>query len=164
MRGRLLERAASAGGVSVANMMCILRNRPSGVCMCDGAFRSNGAQVSRLVRAATDGSQAAAEAQHWFTGTPDPQRSVFKPFRLGPPGAPLDGSPHTAAAPARRNPPHALWQAWQAAYEGRHGGRGRRPSQAALRELEARGLEAGGGLTWAVAVDEELRLLTGQSD
>lgn len=133
-------------------MMGILRNRPSGICMCDGAFRSNGSQVSRL---------AGGGAQHWLTGTPDPQRSVFKPFRLGPPEATLDGSPHTAAAPARRNPPHALWQAWQAAYEGRHGGGGgKRPAQAALRELEARGLEAGGGLTWAAAVEEEMQLLS----
>lgn len=72
---------------------------------------------------------------------------------------PLDGSPHTAPTPC--NPPQALWQAWQAAHEGRRGsnGGGRRPvAAAALRQLEARGLEPESGLTFAAAVEAELRL------
>lgn len=163
---RLLEGAAAAGGLDPASMMGVLRDRHSGICMCAGSFRSNGAQVSRLVRpAAADGSNggggrsppaAAAAAQHWFTATPDPKRSIFKPFSFTAAGQ-LDGSPHTLAAPAPINPPHVLWQAWQAVYEGRGGG-SKKPSQAALRELEARGMNAGGGLTWAAAVAEELQL------
>lgn len=98
---------------------------------------------------------ADAPPRHWFTGSPDPQRSIFKPFLLRP-GAPLDGSPHTAALPAARNPPTALWQAWQRACE-QKGGRGRPPA-ATLRELEARGLADGSSLSWAAAVEEELRL------
>lgn len=99
---------------------------------------------------------ADAPPRHWFTGSPDPQRSIFKPFLLSP-GAPLDGSTHTAALPAARNPPTALWQAWQRTYEQKGG---RRPAAAALRELEERGLAEDGGsaLSWATAVEEELRL------
>ena len=181
-------------------MMAILRDSRSGICMCGGGFRSNGAQARALVgweRAAwllplaAARSEAAGAAgvlaflpapglspppsaapaqvsvlapgappRHWFTGTPDPQRSAFKPFACGPGGA-LDGSPHTAALPANRNPPTALWQAWQRVHEARGG---RRPSAAALRELEARGLAEGSGLSWAAAVDAELQLYGGCSN
>lgn len=147
-------------------MMHILRDRTSGICMTGGGFRSNGSQVSRLLGAAANGHNGAggggapdgthAAAQHWFTATPDPSRSVFKPFSFASSSAP-GGSDHTVARPARRNPPHPLWQAWQAVHEGRHG-RGTKPSQAALRELEQRGLDASSSLTFADAVDEELRL------
>lgn len=156
---RLLQAAAPA--IDPAAMMRILRDRPSGICMTGGGFRSNGSQVSRLPGAAANGHNGGSDgtlaaAQHWFTATPDPSRSMFKPFSFASSSAP-GGSDHTVARPARRNPPHALWQAWQAVYEGRHGG-GTKPSQAALQELEQRGLDAGSRLTFADAVDEELRL------
>lgn len=162
---RLLKDAAPA--IGPAAMMRILRDRPSGICMTGGGFRSNGSQVSRLLPAAADGRKngsgvgavtdgSLGAAQHWFTATPNPSHSVFKPFSFASSSQP-GGSAHTAALPARRNPPHALWQAWQAVYEGRHGG-GSKPSQAALRELEQRGLDASCGLTFAAAVEEELRL------
>lgn len=126
------------------------------------------------------GAQPAA--QHWFTATPDPQRSVFKPFAFTATGPVPDpgrdqqqeeededgeqqqqqqpGSPYTVAAPARRNPPHRLWQAWQAAYEGRGSadGSSTRPALSALRDLEARGTDPEGGLTFRAAVEEEMRL------
>lgn len=92
----------------------------------------------------------SSRAQHWFTATPDPSRSVFKPFSFQ-----TGGSPHTAAAPAPRNPPHALWQAWQGVYEVCGAAK---PSFSALRELEHRGLKEDGGLTFAAAVEEELGL------
>lgn len=46
---KLLERAAAAGpgGVDVPAMVSILRDSRSGICMCGGGFRSNGAQVRR---------------------------------------------------------------------------------------------------------------------
>lgn len=149
-------------------MMAILRDRASGICMCSGAFRSNGSQVSLLGTPeahgtdagsgdGADGAAAPPAARHWFTGTPDPQRGIFKPFVFGAAGGALDGSPHTAAKPAARNPPHALWQAWQAAYEQRHGG-GSKPAAEAVRELEARCLDPQSSMTFAAAVGEEMRL------
>lgn len=135
-------------------MMAILRDTGSGICMSGaGGFRSNGSQVSWLPTA------AGGPALHWFTATPDPRRSVFKPFCLpSDQQQQLDGSPHTTALPAKRNLPHPLWQAWQAVYERRGGVK---PPPAALQELEARGLSPASGLTWAAAVEEELRLYTG---
>ena len=159
---RLLQ--AAAGALDPRAMMHILRDSSSGICMCGGGgFRSNGAQVSWLVPPGCDDRQQQQQAQHWFTATPDPQRSIFKPFSFsfhqgqqqdGQPGC----SPHTAAAPAPRNPPHALWRAWQAVYEARAIGKASKPSQAALRELEARGLEGATGISFAAAVEEEMRL------
>lgn len=40
---RLLQ--AAAGKIDPAAMMAVLRDDASGICMCDGAFRSNGSQV-----------------------------------------------------------------------------------------------------------------------
>jgi secernin len=143
-------------------MMHILRDSGSGICMCGGGgFRSNGAQVSWLVPpSSNDGrQQQEQQAHHWFTATPDPQRSVFKPFSFsfhqGQQDAQPCCSPHTAATPAPRNSPHALWHAWQAVNETRGGFK---TSQAALQELEVRGLEGTAGLSFAAAVAEELRL------
>jgi len=118
-------------------------------------------QVSVLSPPAANGGTSPPQARHWFTATPDPQRSIFKPFLMPPPGSsssdaePLDGSPATVAAPAPRNPPHQLWQRWQGVYERRGA---KKPPAAALRELEAQGLDPAGGLTFAAAVEEELRL------
>ena len=53
-------------------MMSILRDDPSGICMHSG---STGSQVSILPP-----PQANRLASHWFTATPDPSRSMFKPF------------------------------------------------------------------------------------
>lgn len=113
-------------------------------------------QVSQLWPPAADGLPGIA--RHWFTATPDPQRSIFKPFTFprSASGQPPQTSTHTAAAPAPRNPPHALWRAWQAVYERRGG---RRPSVAALRDLEVLGLDpAGAGLSFVEAVQRELEL------
>jgi secernin len=82
---RLLEKATKKAssestkgsiGVDVKDMMSILRDVGSGICMCgDGGFRSNGSQVSELCR-----DQQLLGDVHYFTGTPDPSRSCFKPF------------------------------------------------------------------------------------
>jgi hypothetical protein len=118
-------------------------------------------QVSRLVKPAGGGS--APQTLHWFTATPDPQRSVYKPFAFPQhPGNgqqlvadPAGGSSYTVALPAPRNPPHPLWKAWQSVYEARGASK---PSQSALKELEARCLDSKSGPTFAQAVEEEMRL------
>ena len=131
-------------------------------CACSASL-----QVSRLTKPGGSGAGGPPAAQHWFTATPDPRRGVFKPFAF--PGSnsggsgdggsngtlPVQASPYTAAQPARRNPPHALWKAWRSVHESRGGGK---PAAAALRDLEARGLDPGSSLTFAAAVEEEMRL------
>jgi hypothetical protein len=125
-------------------------------------------QVSRLARSTGGGSDSSAgqQHQHWFTATPDPQRSVYKPFAFPPASSSSGGSlrqqqpecsPHTAAPPAARNPPHPLWQAWKVMHE--YFGT-LLPPQASLqlRELEAQGLDPQADLTFAVAVQREMQL------
>lgn len=169
--GAALLRGA-AGRLDPGGMMAILRDARSGICMSGaGGFRSNGAQVSWLreggsgLSSGGDGGAAEAAAPaapasvHWFTGTPDPRRSAFKPFVFGQGGSGA-ASPHTAAPPARCNPRHALWRAWQAVHEA--GGAANEEVRAAVRgglqRLEARGLEPDGSMTFEAAAEEELRL------
>ncbi|GAB4817219.1 hypothetical protein N2152v2_004265 [Parachlorella kessleri] len=186
---RLLQRAAPK--IDVHAMMAILRDEGSGICMSGGGFRSNGSQVSRLVKAVE--RSAAPTAQHWFTATPEPLRSIYKPFSFSTSGRgdgdgeqvdghsaeqeqqsqqqrqrqqrPADesslGSPYTGAQAAARNPPHPLWLAWQSVYEKRGGSK---PPLEALQELEERGLDCSGGLSFAKAVEEEMRLYGGCFD
>ncbi|XP_068177536.1 secernin-2 isoform X2 [Antennarius striatus] len=68
----LLQR--HAGAVTAAVMMSILRDKPSGICMDSGGFCTTGSMVSILPRDTT------LPCIHFLTGTPDPSRSVFKPF------------------------------------------------------------------------------------
>ncbi|KAL1473004.1 hypothetical protein MTO96_022574 [Rhipicephalus appendiculatus] len=56
-------------------MMRVLRDKRSGICMSSGSFVSTGSQVSVLAPASSKRLSC-----HWFTGTPDPAHSVFKPF------------------------------------------------------------------------------------
>jgi len=54
-------------------MFRVLRDKESGICRdCDAAFPTAGSQVSTL--------SSTRPSVHWFTATPDPSRSVFKPF------------------------------------------------------------------------------------
>ncbi|XP_072552204.1 secernin-2 isoform X1 [Salminus brasiliensis] len=62
------------GSVTAEVMMNILRDKPSGICMDSEGFRTTGSMVSILPRDAT------MPCIHFFTATPDPSRSVFKPF------------------------------------------------------------------------------------
>ena len=55
-------------------MFEVLRHKESGICMT-GGFLSAGSQVSTLP---VPGEKGAAV--HWFTGTPDPSSSLYKPF------------------------------------------------------------------------------------
>ncbi|KAG7492957.1 hypothetical protein MATL_G00021030 [Megalops atlanticus] len=62
------------GKMTVEVMMGILRDKPSGICMDSGGFRTTGSMVSVLPR------DPGLKCIHFFTATPDPSRSVFKPF------------------------------------------------------------------------------------
>ncbi|OWK14529.1 hypothetical protein Celaphus_00001192 [Cervus elaphus hippelaphus] len=65
------------GGITAEVMMGILRDKESGICMDSGGFRTTASMVSVLPR---DPSQPCV---HFLTATPDPSRSVFKPFIFG---------------------------------------------------------------------------------
>ncbi|XP_058559103.1 secernin-2 isoform X1 [Neofelis nebulosa] len=65
------------GGITAEVMMGILRNKESGICMDSGGFRTTASMVSILPR---DPTQPCV---HFLTATPDPSRSVFKPFIFG---------------------------------------------------------------------------------
>ncbi len=60
-------------------MMEVLRDKQSGICMCGGGFRSNGSQVSVIQRSNSNTSSNNRDV-HYFTGTPDPSISCFKPL------------------------------------------------------------------------------------
>ncbi|XP_059236606.1 secernin-2 isoform X1 [Mustela nigripes] len=65
------------GGITAEVMMDILRNKESGICMDSGGFRTTASMVSILPQ---DPTQPCV---HFLTATPDPSRSVFKPFIFG---------------------------------------------------------------------------------
>ncbi|XP_026231758.1 secernin-3 [Anabas testudineus] len=68
---KLLEK--SNGHITAETMMDILRDKDSGINM-EGMFMSTGSMVSVIP------TNPALPAVHYFTATPDPERSVFKPF------------------------------------------------------------------------------------
>ncbi|XP_077460664.1 secernin-2 [Stigmatopora argus] len=61
------------GSLTAEVMMSILRDKSSGICMDSDGFRTTASMVSILPR---DGSLPCI---HFFTATPDPSRSIFKP-------------------------------------------------------------------------------------
>lgn len=67
----LLER--SKGHITAETMMDILRDKDSGINM-EGMFMTTGSMVSVIP------SHPSLPGVHFFTATPDPERSVFKPF------------------------------------------------------------------------------------
>ena len=110
---KLLQKAAqSSSGVGPREMMEILRDKQSGICMCDDdGFRSNGSQVS-LLRApgASGGGGCGRPSVHWLTATPDPSRSLFKPYIFP---QELSSSWAVEASSSTKslgqNAPHGLW-------------------------------------------------------
>ncbi|KAM9804634.1 secernin-3 [Neosynchiropus ocellatus] len=68
---KLLER--SNGHITAETMMSILRDKDSGINM-EGMFMTTGSMVSVIP------TDASLPGVHYFTATPDPERSVFKPF------------------------------------------------------------------------------------
>ncbi|XP_071032751.1 secernin-2-like isoform X2 [Oncorhynchus clarkii lewisi] len=72
--GKLWVAQKVTGSVTAEVMMSILRDKPSGICMDSGGFRTTGSMVSILPR------DPSLPCIHFLTATPDPSRSVFKPF------------------------------------------------------------------------------------
>ncbi|KGL72433.1 Secernin-3, partial [Tinamus guttatus] len=70
------------GSISSEIMMEILRDKESGINM-EGGFMTTGSMVSVLPQ------EPGLPCVHYFTGTPDPERSVFKPFIFVPNITPL---------------------------------------------------------------------------
>ncbi|XP_007234918.3 secernin-3 [Astyanax mexicanus] len=68
---RLLEK--SKGRITAQTMMDILRDKESGINM-EGMFMTTGSMVSVIPK------DVSLPGVHFFTATPDPERSVFKPF------------------------------------------------------------------------------------
>ncbi|XP_041857427.1 secernin-3 [Melanotaenia boesemani] len=68
---KLLEK--SGGCMTAEAMMDILRDKESGINM-EGMFMTTGSMVSVIP------TDPALPGVHYFTATPDPERSVFKPF------------------------------------------------------------------------------------
>ncbi|KAK6166134.1 hypothetical protein SNE40_022898 [Patella caerulea] len=75
---RMLKDLSKSGEFGVKDMMSILRDEDSGICMT-GGFTSMGSQVSAISPAAS-----SFPSCHWFTATPNPSRSFYKPFLFGP--------------------------------------------------------------------------------
>ncbi|XP_013189142.2 secernin-3 [Amyelois transitella] len=84
---KLLKKLSSKALFDVHNMFDVLRDKESGICReCDDTFPTQGSQVSRL--------SSTGVNVHWFTATPDPSVSFFKPFVFVPSA---QVSPHTAS-------------------------------------------------------------------
>lgn len=72
---QLMRNFTAKTGIGPREMMSILRDEPSGICMGRGCgFTSTGSQVSVLP------IDPKLPCIHFFTGTPDPSISGFKPF------------------------------------------------------------------------------------
>ncbi|NWY51793.1 SCRN2 protein, partial [Chionis minor] len=135
-----------AGHITAETFMAILRDKASGICVDSEGFRTAGSMVSVLPR------DPALPCIHFFTATPDPSRSVFKPFVFvdGLKPAPQVRSPTFRDDPAKQIPRfqstvdrrHELYRRHQAALElmERDQERGQQLLQT-LRDLEKQGLE-----------------------
>ncbi|XP_033762357.1 secernin-3-like isoform X1 [Pecten maximus] len=98
---RLLKEFASKGQIGVEEMCKILRDESSGINM-SGTFTTMASHVSVLP---PPGS--ATPPCHWFTATPNPSTSVFKPFIFCPQAniGDLTTSPaYGAEDPVRKSP------------------------------------------------------------
>ncbi|VDO92411.1 unnamed protein product [Soboliphyme baturini] len=71
---KLLEQYTADGLFDVKRMIQILRDKPSGICRSNGEFMTTASQVSILPH------DPSIPAVHFFTATPDPCMSGFKPF------------------------------------------------------------------------------------
>ena len=76
----LLKNLTKNGNFSVFDMMAVLRDDQSGICMGNenSTYRTTASQVSVLTTASKKSSDV--NACHFFTGTPNPKASLFKPF------------------------------------------------------------------------------------
>ncbi|XP_015285177.1 PREDICTED: secernin-1 [Gekko japonicus] len=62
------------GDITVQTMIDVLRDKARGVCVDSESFLTTGSMVSALPQ------NPSSPCIHYFTGTPDPSRSIFKPF------------------------------------------------------------------------------------
>jgi secernin len=171
----LLQRAVEAAArevraVCAPDLMAVLRDRPSGICMCGGGgFRTTGALVSVLSPTLeSDSAGGPAHDVHWLTATPDPSSSCFKPFTFGAAassgGEQLEASADTRAVAAAGavNPPHALWtDAARAAAAARRRPQLKQRMAQGLADIERAALaavESGAGMAFAEAVARERAL------
>ncbi|XP_018574937.1 secernin-3 [Anoplophora glabripennis] len=70
---QLLAKFTASNNFKETDMFGILRDTQSEICRsCEAPFPTQGSQVSVL--------SASRPSVHWFTATPDPSKSVFKPF------------------------------------------------------------------------------------
>ncbi|XP_076461075.1 secernin-2-like [Babylonia areolata] len=86
---KMLKDLSSSGGFGARDMFKILRDEESGICMKDGSFVSTGSQVSVLSPASS--AACPTPCCHWFTATPNPITSIYKPFIFAP-GASIGSS------------------------------------------------------------------------
>ena len=77
----LLENLTKNGNFSVFDMMSILRDDQAGICVDDRTrgVRTTSSQVSVLL-SNTAKNRSQIDGCHFFTGTPNPKQSLFKPF------------------------------------------------------------------------------------
>ncbi|CAF1129650.1 unnamed protein product [Didymodactylos carnosus] len=76
---KLLEKLTANNTFSALDMMAVLRDEQSGICMSDktDSFLTTGSQVSVLK---TGDDKKKFSHCHFFTATPNPKTSLFKPF------------------------------------------------------------------------------------
>ncbi|XP_022904709.2 secernin-3 [Onthophagus taurus] len=102
---KLLEKFTGSNNFKETDMFCILRDTESEICRpADSSCATQGAQVSTL----TNDKPSA----HWFTATPDPSKSVFKPFVFTPN---VSISKHTKCPEDEKTSPHTLYSLHSAA-------------------------------------------------
>lgn len=106
---KLIENLTKNGNFSAFEMMSILRDDQSGICMLgeDGDFITTGSQVSVLL---PKHKQSEMNACHFFTGTPNPKLALFKPFIFS---DNVELGPLTVSTPAEITPKriHPLYAA-----------------------------------------------------
>jgi len=99
----LLEEGSKDNKFSVKSMMKVLRDENSGINRPSGNFPTAGSQVSIL------GSQSEnLSACHWFTGTPSPSKSIFKPFSFSMAPVTLTDATSSSSMTSRERK-HELW-------------------------------------------------------
>ncbi|CAH0402028.1 unnamed protein product [Chilo suppressalis] len=97
---KLLQLGTATSSFDVKDMFGILRHKESRICRgCDDTFPTQGSQVSSLT--ATDVNV------HWFTATPDPSVSYFKPF-IFTPNPKI--SPYTISSTEEKKREHHLYK------------------------------------------------------
>ncbi|XP_040078473.1 secernin-2 isoform X1 [Ixodes scapularis] len=73
---KLLQRLSQSGDFGVSSMTTVLRDKASGICRDTQHERPTVASQVSVLSPMTSERLCC----HWFTGTPDPAHSVFKPF------------------------------------------------------------------------------------